>query len=154
MNQAYWNSMGCSVAQNHCRDVRYHHPKGCSHHDKGEALELGGQRNRSNLGFIAHFGQEERDKGGAKDAHFGQPGFFLIQLVRNEGPDCHSDKRDTEHPAKCLGGHQGGDPGADRTGKCVIGEGCCQNAQDDGDWPPEFGCQEKSEKLGFVADFG
>ena len=56
MNQAYRDSMSYTVSQEYCRHIRYHHPKGRSSHNESETLELGSQSDRSDLGFIAHFG--------------------------------------------------------------------------------------------------
>ena len=154
MHQANRHPVGDPVAQEHGRNIGNHHPERGAHDDRHKGLILGRQRHGGHLGLVTHLGQEEGDQGRAEDAEPGQLRLLFVELVGDEGPHRHADEREAEHPAQRSGGDQGGDPGAERAGKAMVGDGGKQDADDDGNGPAELGREDEGEQLGLVADFG
>ena len=113
-----------------------------------------GQRDRGDLGLVAHLGQKEGDQGGAEHTEpLGDLGFLFFDLVWNQGPEGHADERQTQRPAQDLGAERRRDPAPERTCQAMVHDGRSQDAEDDRHRFLEARCEDEGEELGLVADF-
>jgi len=65
VNHAERNDAGDPRPEDDGGYVGHHHAERRSQHDPEEVLITGGEGDRGQLGFIAHFGKKEEDEGGA-----------------------------------------------------------------------------------------
>ena len=143
-----WQGSGGGVGE--------HHAEGGAGGDRGDVVEAGGQGDGGDLGFIAHFDEEEADHGGEEGAMLagGFRGVGVVELVGDEGPDGHGDEAGADGEAKGAGGEQAGDRAADIGGHQVVRHGGAEDAGDDAPGLAEAAGQHDGEQHGLVAHFG
>lgn len=155
MNQSHGDLGGEAIAHKNSRNVSDEHAEGGAGDDHERLMKVSGHGDGGDLSLVAHLGQKEGEKSGAKNAKTsGHASLLLFDFVRDEGPRGHAKKREPQGPAKSIGGERGGDPSAQRAGQAMVDQGGQKNAKNDGERFFEASGEHEREKLSFIANLG
>jgi hypothetical protein len=116
-------------------------------------LKLRTQRHRGELGLVAHFGDEEGDRGG--DEGTGRMDLrVFVERIRMQRPEAEDDEDGAGDPGQPVRRDQLRQPDADRAGQRMIEHGGDEDPGDDGPWLAQPGGKHEGQQLCLVADLG
>ena len=110
------------------------------------------QHDGCNLRLVTDFSQEKRDERDEEHSVASMEWRVFFHLSQHKSPDRDRHKREAKSPSNMPpDSHHVMHPLPYCTGNGVVRDRRAKNAQDDGNRPPEAGCQQQSEQLRFVA---
>src|SRR3954451_1616206 len=147
-------STGEPVAEDDGRDIRQHHAESRADNDRVKLLEPSREADRRDLCLVADLGKEENHDRRDESAAAGERLPALLVFVRDQRPDGHRQKGQSNAPAQPFAGEKTAEqrPGDTRPG--MVGQRRDEDAGYDRPWSLKTRRQHQREKLRLIADFG